>query len=163
MGIDEDLGLAYAKAQMAAQPSLPKSGNIFLSVRDSDKAEAAVLAEQFAALGFKIYSTGGTAKALAAAGVPVNKLFKVTEGRPNVLDMIKNGEVHFIINTPSGKIPREDEVKIRRAAVANRIPIMTTLSGAKASLNGICSMKTKGLRVKPIQEYHKTLNERGNS
>ena len=74
--------------------------------------------------------------------------------------MIKNGEVQFIINTPSGKIPREDEVKIRSAAVSNRIPIMTTLSGAKASLNGIVSMKTKGLRVKPIQEYHKALRER---
>jgi len=157
MGIDEDLGLAYAKAQMAAQPSLPTGGNIFLSVRDADKKEAAVLAEHFAELGFKLYSTGGTAKALAAAGVPVNKLFKVTEGRPNVLDMIKNGEIAFIVNTPSGKIPREDEVKIRSAAVANRIPIMTTLSGAKASLHGIQSMKSKGLRVRPIQEYHKAL------
>ena len=161
MGIDEDLGLAYAKAQMAAQPSLPQGGNIFLSVRDADKQEAALLAERFAELGFKIYSTGGTAKTLAAAGVPVNKLFKVTEGRPNVLDMIKNGEIAFIINTPSGKIPREDEVKIRSAAVANRIPIMTTLSGAKASLNGICSMKTKGLRVRPIQEYHKAMRQPG--
>ena len=157
MGIDEDLGLAYAKAQMAAQPSLPTGGNIFLSVRDADKKEATVLAQHFAELGFKLYSTGGTAKALATAGVPVNKLFKVTEGRPNVLDMIKNGEIAFIVNTPSGKIPREDEVKIRSAAVANRIPIMTTLSGAKASLNGIQSMKSKGLRVRPIQEYHKAL------
>ena len=131
-------------------------------MRDADKSEAATLAAHFSELGFKLYSTGGTAKALTAAGVSVNKLFKVTEGRPNVLDMIKNGEIAFIINTPSGKVPREDEVKIRSAAVANRIPIMTTLSGAKASLNGICSMKTKGLHVKPIQEYHKALKERGN-
>ena len=160
MGIDEDFGLAYAKAQMAAQPPLPSAGNIFISVRDSDKEEAAGLAAEFAKLGFKLYATGGTAKALTAAGVTVNKLFKVTEGRPNVLDMIKNGEIAFIINTPSGKIPREDEVKIRSAAVANRIPIMTTLSGAKASLSGILSMQTKGLRVRPIQEHHKQLRAR---
>jgi carbamoyl-phosphate synthase large subunit len=157
MGIDEDLGLAYAKAQMAAQPPLPKEGNIFISVRDSDKEEAAILARQFANLGFKLFATGGTARALATAGVEVYKLFKVTEGRPNVLDMIKNGEIAFIINTPSGKIPREDEVKIRSAAVANRIPIMTTLSGAKASLHGIQSMKIKGLNVKTIQDYHQAL------
>ncbi|MDD5350152.1 MAG: carbamoyl-phosphate synthase large subunit [Chthoniobacteraceae bacterium] len=157
MGIDEDFGLAYAKAQMAAQPQLPTGGNIFISVRDGDKKEAAELAAHFAELGFKLFATGGTAKALAAAGVAVNKLFKVTEGRPNVLDMIKNGQIAFIINTPSGKIPREDEVKIRSAAVANRIPIMTTLSGAKASLSGIVSMRTKGLRVRPIQEHHKIL------
>ena len=160
MGIDEDLGMAYAKAQMAAQPALPMCGNVFLSVRDADKEEAGLLAQHLAHLGFKIYSTGGTAKALAAAGVPVNKLFKVTEGRPNVLDMIKNGDIQFIINTPSGKIPREDEVKIRSAAVANRISIMTTMSGAKASLNGILSMKSKGLRVRPIQEYHAQLRDR---
>jgi carbamoyl-phosphate synthase large subunit len=155
MGIDDDLGLAYAKAQMAAQPSLPTGGNLFISVRDADKPDTVQLAAEFARLGFKIYATGGTAKALTAGGVEVNKLFKVTEGRPNVLDMIKNGEMQFIINTPSGKIPREDEVKIRSAAVANRIPIMTTLSGAKASLRGILSMNAKGLSVRPIQEYHK--------
>ena len=160
MGIDEDLGLAYAKAQMAAQPPLPMCGNIFISVRDSDKEEASILAEAFAALGFKLFATGGTARSLAAAGVEVYKLFKVTEGRPNVLDMIKNGEIAFIINTPSGKIPREDEVKIRSAAVSNRIPIMTTLSGAKASLHGIQSMKTKGLNVKTIQDYHQAQKER---
>ena len=154
MGIDADLGLAYAKSQMAAQPPLPEGGNIFISVRDADKKEAAKLALDFFALGFKLYATGGTAKALAAIGVPVNKLFKVTEGRPNVLDMIKNGEIQFIINTPSGKMPREDEVKIRSAAVANRIPIMTTLSGAKASLRGIQSVQSKGIDVRPLQDYH---------
>jgi len=157
MGIDEDLGLAYAKAQMAAQPPLPQCGNIFISVRDSDKAEVASLAREFAELGFKLFATAGTAAALSAAGVAINKLYKVTEGRPNVLDMIKNGEIHFVINTPSGKIPREDEVKIRSAAVANRIPIMTTLSGAKASLRGIASVREKGISVRPIQEFHQDL------
>ena len=157
MGIDADLGIAYAKAQMAAQPPLPDGGNLFISVRDPDKPEAAELAKEFAALGFRIYSTSGTAAAIAAAGVKVHKLFKVNEGRPNVLDMIKNGEIHFVINTPSGKIPREDEVKIRSTAVANRIPIMTTLSGAKASLRGIRAVRENGIDVKPIQEYHAAL------
>ena len=99
-------------------------------------------------------TTGGTAAALTDAGVQVTRLFKITEGRPHVLDMIKNGEIHFIINTPSGKNPREDEVKIRSGAVANRIPIMTTLRAAEASVQGIRSLQKIGLRVKPLQDYH---------
>jgi len=154
MGIDADLGLAYAKAQMAAQPPLPKGGNMFISVKDSDKGTVAKLAADYVALGFKLYATSGTADAISATGVAVNRLFKLGEGRPNVLDMIKNGEIHFIINTPSGKTPREDEIKIRSAAVATRIPIMTTLSAAQASLRGIQSLQTHGLSVKTLQEYH---------
>ena len=154
MGIDADLGLAYAKSQMAAQPPLPKGGNLFISVKDSDKGAVAALAGEYAALGFKLHATAGTAKAIEAQGVKVTRLFKVSEGRPHVLDMIKNGEIHFIINTPSGKTPREDEVKIRSAAVANRIPIMTTLSAARASLRGIRSLQERGISVKTLQEYH---------
>jgi len=153
MGIDEDLGLAYAKAQMSAQPPLPEKGNLFFSVKDSDKPRAAELAKEFAELGFAIYATGGTAAAFATAGVKVNKLFKISEGRPHVLDMIKNREIHFIINTPAGKNPREDERKIRAAAVAGRIPIMTTLRAGEACVRGIRSMQKFGLRVKPLQEY----------
>ena len=112
------------------------------------------LAPDFAALGFNIYATAGTAAAIQALGTPVIKLFKLAEGRPHVLDMVKNGEVSFIINTPAGKTPREDEVKIRSAAVAQRIPIMTTMRAAKASLGGITSMRARGFDVKCIQEYH---------
>ncbi|MGA3170947.1 MAG: carbamoyl-phosphate synthase large subunit [Chthoniobacteraceae bacterium] len=154
MGIDADLGIAYAKAQMAAQPPLPLGGNIFISVKDTQKPDVALLARDFSALGFKIYATAGTAAAIKAAGTPVEKLFKLSEGRPNVLDMIKNGEISFIINTPAGKTPREDEVKIRSAAVAQRIPIMTTMRAAKASLRGIRSLLQQGFGVKCIQEYH---------
>jgi carbamoyl-phosphate synthase large subunit len=154
MGIDADLGIAYAKAQMAAQPPLPLGGNIFISVKDAQKSDVAYLARDFAALGFKIYATAGTATAIKAKGTPVIKLFKLSEGRPNVLDMIKNGEISFIINTPAGKTPREDEVKIRSAAVAQRIPIMTTMRAAKASLQGISSLREHGFGVKCIQEYH---------
>ncbi len=154
MGIDADLGLAYAKSQMAAGGPLPAGGNLFISVKDADKAQAVELAKEYIALGFQLHATSGTYAALAAAGVPAKKLFKLAEGRPNVLDMIKNGELAFIINTPSGKTPRQDEVKIRGAAVTYRIPIMTTLSAAAASVNGIRSLQTKGLGVKPLQEYH---------
>jgi carbamoyl-phosphate synthase large subunit len=154
MGIDADLGIAYAKAQMAAQPPLPLGGNIFISVKDSQKPDVALLARDFAALGFNIYATFGTAAAIEAEGTPVHKLFKLAEGRPNVLDMIKNGEISFIINTPAGKTPREDEVKIRSAAVSQRIPIMTTMRAAKASLRGIRSLRERGFGVKCIQEYH---------
>jgi carbamoyl-phosphate synthase large subunit len=154
MGIDEDLGLAYAKSQMAAQPPLPVKGNVFVSIKDADKPQAVVVARQFAELGFNLYATGGTAQAISAAGIPVTKLYKLAEGRPNVLDMIKNGEIQLIFNTPSGKNPREDEVKIRTAAVSRRIPIVTTLRGARASVEAIRSLHRIGLRVKPIQAFH---------
>ena len=160
MGIDADLGLAYAKSQMAAGSPLPQGGNLFISVKDADKPEAVKLAGQFVELGFQLYATGGTYSALSAARVPAKKLFKLTEGRPHVLDMIKNGEIAFIINTPSGKNPRRDEVVIRGAAVSHRIPIMTTLSAAAASVGGIRSVQAKGLSVKPLQDYHANLAER---
>ncbi|MBV9391240.1 MAG: carbamoyl-phosphate synthase large subunit, partial [Verrucomicrobia bacterium] len=156
MGIDEDLGLAYAKSQMAAQPSLPSTGNVFISVKDSDKPSMALLAKDLAGLGFQLYATVGTAGALTAAGVSVHKLFKLSEGRPHVLDMIKNDEIILIINTPSGKTPRKDEVQIRSLAVSRRIPILTTISGVEASISAIKSFKLKGMRVKTLQEYHNT-------
>ncbi len=154
MGIDEDFGIAYAKSQMASQPALPTGGNLFISVKDADKPVAFELAAEFIKLGFTLYATAGTAAGLETLGVPVKRLFKISEGRPNVLDMIKNGEMHFIINTPSGKSPKQDEVKIRSAAVAARMAIMTTLSAARASVSAIRSMQTKKWNVKPLQEYH---------
>ncbi len=154
MGIDADLGLAFAKSQMAAQPALPGAGNVFISVKDSDKDRVIPLAREFVELNFGIISTSGTAEALAAAGIPVTKVFKMREGRPNVLDRVKNGDINFIINTPSGKIPREDEVTIRNASLARRIPIMTTMRAAHASANGIRSLQRGGLTVKSLQEYH---------
>jgi carbamoyl-phosphate synthase large subunit len=154
MGIDADFGLAYAKAQMSAQPALPESGNVFISVRDSDKPAVVEVARNFTDLGFTIYATTGTQAALQAAGVPSQSLFRLNEGRPNCLDMIKNGEIQFIINTPSGSQPRRDEVKIRSAAVANRIATMTTVRGAEASVAAIRSLKEKTFEVKSLQEYH---------
>jgi carbamoyl-phosphate synthase large subunit len=154
MGIGEDWGVAYAKSQMAAAPALPQKGRIFISVRDSDKKNVVALAKEYSKLGFELCATSGTAKVLQAGGVKVETLFKLDEGRPNVLDMIKNGEVQLVINTPAGKSPRVDEVRIRSAAVAHKIPIMTTLAGANAALLGIKAMRDKGLSVRSLQEYH---------
>ncbi len=136
MGIDADLGLAFAKSQLASQWPLPTAGNVFISVKDADKPNVIAVAREYADLGFGIIATSGTADMLAAAGVEVTKVFKIAEGRPNVRDLVKNGQIQFIINTPSGKIPREDEVKIRTAALTERIPIMTTIRAANASAEG---------------------------
>jgi len=154
MGIDADLGLAFAKSQLASQWPLPVSGNVFISVKDVDKQNVIELARQYAQLGFGLVATSGTAAKLSAAGIEVSKVFKIAEGRPNVLDLVKNGQIQFIINTPSGKIPREDEVKIRTAALTERIPIMTTIRAAAASAEGIRSLQKGALTVRSLQEYH---------
>src|SRR6266705_1481361 len=157
MGMDVDLGLAYAKSQMAAPPPLPKKGNVFISVKDSDKETVIPVAREFVKLGFGIISTSGTAATLAKAKIKVTKVFKLHEGRPNVLDRVKNGDINFIINTPSGKIPREHEVMIRNAALAQKIPIMTTVRAAQASANGIRSLQKSKVQVRSLQEYHATV------
>ena len=154
MGIDPDLGLAFAKSQLASQWPLPTSGNVFISVKDLDKPNVITVAREYAQLGFGIIATSGTAEYLTAAGLEITKVFKVAEGRPNVLDLVKNGQIQFIINTPSGKTPRQDEVKIRTAALAQRIPIMTTVRAASASAKGIRSLQKGGMTVKSLQEYH---------
>jgi carbamoyl-phosphate synthase large subunit len=153
MGLDEDLGVAFAKAQAAAKPGLPVGGNVFLSVKDADKARAVDLARQLVAIGFAIYSTSGTAKTLAENGVAVTRLAKIDEGRPTAVDMIKNGQIHMVINTPGGMIPRRDENQIRAAAYAHNVCIMTTITGAYAGLNGIKALKRERIGVKPIQHY----------
>jgi carbamoyl-phosphate synthase large subunit len=154
MGLDADLGIAYAKSQMAAGGPLPLSGRVFISVSDADKREVAVVARQFADLGFDIVSTGGTAIVLEKAGLKVQRVFKLTEGRPNTIDLLKNRDIQLVINTPSGQVPRADEVKIRTTAVYTGTPIMTTLSGAKAAVRGIAALKKRGYDVKTLQEYH---------
>ncbi len=158
MGIDPDLGLAFAKSQLASQWPLPTAGNVFISVKDVDKPNVIAVAREYAELGFGIIATSGTAEQLAAAGLEITKVFKVAEGRPNVLDLVKNGQIQFIINTPSGKTPRQDEVKIRTAALAQRIPIMTTVRAASASAKGIRSLQKGAMTVKSLQEYHARAN-----
>ncbi len=154
MGLDEDLGVAYAKSQMAANAPLPTSGRVFISVSDAHKAEVAAMAKEFVTLGFDLVATGGTAAVLESAGLKVQRIFKLQEGRPNAVDFLKNKEIQLVVNTPSGASPRADEVKIRTTAVYTGTPIMTTLSGAKAALLGIRALKQRGYAVKPLQEYH---------
>jgi carbamoyl-phosphate synthase large subunit len=154
MGLDADLGIAYAKSQMAAGASLPLGGRVFISVSDAHKDEAAEVAREFSALGFELVATNGTATILEKAGLKVERIFKLQEGRPNAIDLMKNKELQLVINTPSGQIPRADEVKIRTTAVYTGTPIMTTLSGAKAAALGIAALKKAGYGVKTLQEYH---------
>ena len=154
MGIDRSFGLAYAKAQMAAQPPLPTSGAVFLSVRDIDKDAAVRIGKGLHELGFKILSSAGTARKLADAKVPVTPLLKLSEGRPNVVDLIKNKEITLVINTPAGAVARHEEVLIRTSALQNRIPVMTTVAAAEASVEGIKSICAHGLSVQALQDYH---------
>ena len=154
MGLDADLGIAYAKSQMAANAPLPLSGRVFISVSDAHKGEVAAVAKEFAALGFELVSTSGTAAVLEKAGMKVQRIFKLTEGRPNALDLLKNKEIQLVINTPAGQTPRADEVKIRTTAVYMNTPIMTTLSGARAAALGIAALRKSGYSVKTVQEYH---------
>jgi carbamoyl-phosphate synthase large subunit len=154
MGLDADLGVAYAKSQMAANSPLPLAGKVFISVSDAHKKEVAAVAKSFADLGFELVATGGTATVLENSGLKVQRILKLQEGRPNVIDLLKNKEIQLVINTPAGQSPREDEVKIRTTAVYTGTPIMTTLSGAKAAALGIAALKKSGYAVKTVQEYH---------
>ncbi len=153
MGIDEDFGMAFYKAQAAAGNTLPEKGNVFISVADKDKPSVIDVAKELVNLGFTIYATDGTHKFLKEKGidsVPVNKL---SEKRPNIVDRIRNGEIQMIINTPSGKRERSDAYFIRRAAVEHKIAYFTTVRAAYAAVQAIKSFKEKELTVKPIQEF----------
>jgi carbamoyl-phosphate synthase large subunit len=153
MGLDPDLGVAYAKSQMAAGASLPLSGKVFISVSNSHKEEAIELAKAFAGMGFELVATAGTASALEAAGIAVQRVHKLSEGRPNSVDLLKNREIQLVINTPTGQTPRADEVRIRTTAVYTGTPIMTTISSAKAAALGIAALRRAGYGVKTLQEY----------
>ena len=155
MGIDQDMGMAYAKAQISAFNPLPKGGNVFFSVNDRDKDRAVEIARDLSSLGFEIYATGGTYKRFHSEGINIHRLYKLAEQkRPNVMDMMKNGDINFIINTPSGHEARADEVTIRSGAVANKISHCTNLSAAEASVRAIKSLQDKELTVTTLQEYH---------
>jgi carbamoyl-phosphate synthase large subunit len=154
MGLDADRGIAYAKSQMAAGSPLPLGGKIFISVSDAHKKKIAEVARQFVELGFELVATGGTATTLEKAGLKVERIFKLSEGRPNAIDLLKNKQLQLVINTPSGATPRADEIKIRTTAVYTGTPIMTTISSAQAAARGIAALKKSGYEVKTVQEYH---------
>ena len=155
MGIDMDWGMAYAKSQMAAFNPLPTEGTVFLSVSDRDKERAVSVARALHEIGFRIVSTGGTLAKLAAAGIPASRVYKVLEqARPNIIDMMKNNEIHFLINTPATHESRADEILIRSTAIAQKISYATNMSAAEATVKAIRSLKERELTVKSIQEYH---------
>jgi len=160
MGIDTDLGLAFAKSQIGAGARIPLKGRVFISVMNKDKRSIVFVAKKLVDLGFELVATKGTARVLSNNGIPVQTVFKVGEGRPDIVDQMKNGEIHLVINTPSGKKPKTDQVSIRSQSVAHNIPCITTLSGAEAVVNGIESLLKKGISVKSIQEYHRGIRSK---
>ncbi|HTZ18465.1 MAG TPA: carbamoyl-phosphate synthase large subunit [Dissulfurispiraceae bacterium] len=154
MGIDDEFGLAYWKAQAAANNKIPKAGKIFLSVKDKDKDNTVGIARKLRELGFKLVATKGTAGYLHERGIEVDVINKVMEGRPHVVDLIKNKEINFIINTVTGAQAQKDSFSIRRSALQYRIPYTTTISSAKAVVMAIESRLRGELKIKSIQEYH---------
>ncbi|MEA3328799.1 MAG: carbamoyl-phosphate synthase large subunit [Candidatus Omnitrophota bacterium] len=155
MGIDSTFGLAYAKSQMAAGQKIPLKGNVLITVRNEDKNKAVLIAKKLAGLGFKLFATSGTARVLTENGLKMRIVPKLYEERPHIVDMLKSGEINLIINTPQGKLTKRDETIIRSTAVLYNIPLVTTIAGAQATVNGIEALSRKSFSVKSLQEYHK--------
>jgi carbamoyl-phosphate synthase large subunit len=154
MGIGETFGEAFAKAQLSAGQALPDKGSIFVSVNDRQRATGVEVAKAFAALGFAIFATRGTAQALRASGLECSVVFKVNEGRPNLVDLIKDHKVDLIINTPAGAHAFRDEKAIRRAAMHHQISCITTLSAGRAAAEGIAARRNQAVRVESLQHLH---------
>ena len=157
MGIDDDFGMAFLKSQIAADNALPQEGAVFFTVNDSDKPTAAKLAQRFHSLGFTIYATSGTAAFFRNEGVPVTSVLKVHEGRPHGVDMILNGEIQLLVNTPLGKHAQVDDEKLRQAAISNRVPYTTTLTAANAAVEAIAARRSREPGVRSLQEWHAIL------
>jgi len=155
MGIDYSFGKAYAKAQIAAGSTLPSSGTAFISVRDKDKPSVIPIAKKLSEMGFKIIATKGTKEALERSGVEVKFIKKVKEGRPHIVDLLKNGDIDLVINTTFGKQSAEDSYSLRRTTLVNNIPYCTTISGAFAAVTGIEALRKGEVDVTSLQEYYK--------
>ena len=154
MGIDDSFELAFAKSQIAAGTVLPTGGVCYLSVRDDDKPDATEVARMLVDCGFELITTGGTFAVLEQAGIPARRINKIAEGRPNIIDEIKNGGVQMMINTPTKKGPKTDEGRIRALAVTSRLPIFTTMTAARAAARAIKALQIDGWSVRPLQSYH---------
>ncbi len=155
MGIDSSFGMAFAKSQLAAGQNLPVEGTVFLSIRPGDKKAILPVAKSLNEAGFRIVATEGTFNFLNAQNVPCERAFKVSEGRPNILDQMKSGGIHLVINTPTGqKRTRSDAYYIRRTALDYEIPYFTTVAGARAAAEAIRALKAQEIRVKPLQDYY---------
>jgi carbamoyl-phosphate synthase large subunit len=154
MGLDADFGLAFAKSQLAANLKFPTAGSVFFSVKNKDKRQGTLVAAELERQGFTLYATRGTAHALRTRGVKVQEVNKVHEARPNIVDLINAKRIDLIINTPAGKGALSDDYHIRRAALLNGVSCVTTLSAASETVHGIANMRSLGLRVKALQDYH---------
>lgn len=154
MGMDRDFGNAYAKSQLSAHQTMPLEGTVFVSMSDRDKEAVVPIVTELIGLGFKVVATSGTRQALQAHGLEVELVYKLHEGRPHVLDWIKNQQVQLILNTPSGSDAHVDGRKIRRAALTYKVPIVTTIAGAKATAAAIRALQSDPMEVKALQDYH---------
>jgi carbamoyl-phosphate synthase large subunit len=154
MGLADSFGMAFAKAQIAADGSLPLSGAVFVTVNDSDKPTVLPIARRFHELGFRVVATEGTARYLRAHGVPAERVGKVHEGRPNAIDLILSGDVQLLINTPLGKFTQADDYAIRRAALVHGVPYTTTMSAASAACDAIIALRSRTGSVRSLQEWH---------
>ena len=159
MGIADSFGMAFAKAQHAADGALPLSGAVFVTVNDHDKNNVVPIVRRFHALGFRILATEGTAWHLRARGIPAERVLKVYEGRPNAIDLIVSGAVQLLINTPLGKLTQQDDYAIRRAALQHRLPYTTTLSAASAACDAIIALRSRTGEVRSLQEWHTLARE----
>jgi len=157
MGVADSFGLAFAKAQLGARQRIPIKGRVFISVNDHDKPAVVPIARDLESLGFTLVATRGTAAALREHGINVEKVFKVNEARPNVVDRIKSAEIDLIINTPLGRTSRFDDKAIRRAAVQHGVTCITTLSAASAAIQGIRALQNGETYVASLQKLHQTL------
>jgi carbamoyl-phosphate synthase large subunit len=153
MGISDTFGTAFAKSQLAAGNGLPRDGKVLITVNVRDRGGATEIARRFHAMGFGIVATQGVARHLKEQGIPAEQVFKVSEGRPNAIDLMVNGEIQLLINTPLGKTSQRDDYTMRQAAVSNRVPYTTTLSGARAACDAILSLREHPATVRPLQEW----------
>ena len=158
MGLDRDFGTAFAKSQLAAGVALPTSGTVFLSVKDIDKPAAVGLGRDLVALGFALIASRGTAAALAEAGIPVETVNKVHEGRPHIVDLIKNGAIQLLINTSYGQQAIKDSFSLRREALMTKLPYYTTVAGARSLVEGLRRLRQGELTVAPLQSYVAVVN-----
>ncbi|MCC7003931.1 MAG: carbamoyl-phosphate synthase large subunit [Gemmatimonadaceae bacterium] len=157
MGIADSFGVAFGKSQLAAGNGLPATGNIVITVNHPDRANATPIARRFHEMGFGLYATQGTQRYLAERGVPSQRILKVSEGRPHAIDLMVNGEIQLLINTPLGKTSQRDDYTMRQAAIANRVPYTTTLSGASAACDAILSFREQPMTVRSLQEWQEQL------
>ena len=154
LGLADSFGLAFYKAQEAAGQILPREGTVLITVSENDRPAVLEAARQFHQLGFRILATRGTHRFLTEQGIPATPILKLHEGRPNIVDFIKNREIHLVVNTPAGKLGKFDDSYIRKAAIRYKIPYITTLAGALAAARGIAAARHGERQVRSLQSYH---------